>query len=237
MSKPRQFDFVSMRYGDRIVPGVRIKCGRCGAHADQQKGYQKSFNDPDGDIFSARMIQGFERREWHVGKRPQDDRCPECAKRTPLPKDPEPMAINPVNQTTKPVIVANGSPPAEPERKMTRDESRIIFAKIEECYSLDTNVKGYQVPWTDQRIADDLGVPRVWVASMREQFFGAENSNAEIDAARDEAKALLNETKALAAKFASTKDLLAAMVEEAKKLGNRAEIIERKLANVEKTLR
>ena len=59
---------------------------------------------------------------------------------------------------------------AEPPREMSKDDRRIIFAKIDEVYVGEE--KGYDAGWSDDRVAKDLGVPRAWVTSLREDFFG-----------------------------------------------------------------
>lgn len=66
---------------------------------------------------------------------------------------------------------------ADPPREMSRDDRRIIFAKIDEIYVGN----GYQAPWTDTAVAKDLGVPAAWVAKVRDEMFGPEGSNPEID--------------------------------------------------------
>jgi hypothetical protein len=70
-------------------------------------------------------------------------------------------------------LVANGSPRAEPPRTPSIDDRRIITHKLTECYADG----GYISPWTDQQVADDLGVPRAWVSEVREFSFGPEGSN------------------------------------------------------------
>lgn len=57
----------------------------------------------------------------------------------------------------------------------TPSDRRIIFAKLEEVY-LD-EVKGYSANWTDERVSKDLGVPRAWVAEVREINFGPVRDN------------------------------------------------------------
>ena len=66
---------------------------------------------------------------------------------------------------------------AETPREMSRDERRIINDKLDEVYGKDA----YKAPWTDAAVAKDLGVPRDWVAQVRDQFFGVEGSNPQFD--------------------------------------------------------
>lgn len=62
---------------------------------------------------------------------------------------------------------------AEKPREMTREDRRIINDKLDAVYAKDA----YKAPWTDAAVAKDLGVPRDWVAQVREQFFGPAASN------------------------------------------------------------
>ncbi len=70
-------------------------------------------------------------------------------------------------------IAANLPVRAEPPRLPSIDDRRIINIKLTECYADG----GYVSPWTDQRVADDLNVPRAWVSEVREFSFGPEGSN------------------------------------------------------------
>lgn len=58
----------------------------------------------------------------------------------------------------------------KPPRALTRDDRRIIFAKLEDCY-IDEKA-GYAAGWNDERVAKELGVPRAWIEEVREQNFG-----------------------------------------------------------------
>ena len=66
---------------------------------------------------------------------------------------------------------------AEAPRAMGKEDRRVIFAKINDVY-LDEQ-SGYSKGWTDQKVADDLGVPVAWVAEIRERDFGKELNETE----------------------------------------------------------
>lgn len=78
------------------------------------------------------------------------------------------------NQPTGSVVLTATTPApkraAEPPREMSRDDRRLIFAKLDEVY-VDENT-GYSAGWTDDKVATDLGVPRAWVAQIRDENFG-----------------------------------------------------------------
>lgn len=59
---------------------------------------------------------------------------------------------------------------ADTPRTMSRDDRRIIFGKLETCWS-DAK-KTYDDGWTDERVVKDLGVPRAWVSTVRDENFG-----------------------------------------------------------------
>lgn len=84
---------------------------------------------------------------------------------------------------------------AEEPPTMSREDRRVIFSKIDDVY-LDEN-SGYSDGWTDQRVADDLGVPVAWVRSIRAENFGEERSNSAILKQLEEAKSALDQAKRL----------------------------------------
>ncbi len=71
--------------------------------------------------------------------------------------------------TSAPINVVNNCKPEDQERirdqeppaELTRENRRIILAKLEEVY-VDEKT-GYSPGWTDAKLALDLGVPRAWV--------------------------------------------------------------------------
>lgn len=79
--------------------------------------------------------------------------------------------------------------------QMTREDRRIIFEKLNAIYDRDK----YSPPWTDKKVSEDLNCPRAWVKQVRDEMFGPEGSNAEIDQSIAQAKVLIEHgTKLLA---------------------------------------
>lgn len=147
--------------------------------------------------------QTFARRGWIVGRTPERDLCPACAHASgPIPMKPEPSPM--VSNTVTPMRSAAPAAPAAqakpeaagalPPREMSRDERRIINAKIDEVYVDEAH--GYTIGWNDDRVAADLGVPRAWIAKMRDENFGPDH-NVEVTKARGEADRLTAEMAAL----------------------------------------
>ena len=132
------------------------------------------------------VSEKFRQKGWTVATHEGGDVCPKCATRR-KPRKAE------AAETSNVVELASHAIVAEPPREMSREDRRIVFAKINEVY-LDEN-KGYDPPWTDAKVAADLGVPRDWVRVVREENFGAEAGNSEIDDVLAEARKCLESAK------------------------------------------
>ena len=166
--------------GKPPLPAFKLTCAKCGATDTLPLG-SKSNGYP-----TALVQQKMRHKGWEIGNRASSDLCPDCVdKKHKKHNKPEEKMENNVVTFIK----------AEPPQPMTREDRRLIFAKIDEVY-LDENT-GYSEGWTDQRVADDLGVPVAWVKDIRAENFGEERNNAAITKQLDEAKALLDKAKKL----------------------------------------
>lgn len=114
----------------------------------------------------------------------------------------------------------------ETAREMSREDKRIIFAKIHEVYGDNS----YLENWTDAKVSADLGVPRAWVKTVRESDFGDEGSNEEIKEALVEARNLLGQVNALGPKAES-------ILVEIKRLTGIAENVQKKVGEIERGLK
>ena len=158
------------RGGDgRKLPHLQITCSDCGTQDFSV--LSTGISPPPA------MSNGvFRKRGWSVGHRRSNDLCPACNPRfgklkshapaqesqpmpapTPAPKPPE----------TPSTLVA--APPPQP----TRYDKRRVLDALDESYEPEV---GYRGSATDSSIARKLDVPRVWVSSLREDFFGPETS-------------------------------------------------------------
>ena len=106
-------------------------------------------------------------------RNPRHHLCPKCQEKR--------AKVIPMTSTEKPIAVG-----LVPPREMSREDRRIVFAKLNDVY-LDERA-GYSSGWSDQRVADDLNIPRAWVKSIREENFGPDGASEEIRAALYEAK-------------------------------------------------
>lgn len=226
MSTHRQFTSRSVFYGDKYVPGIEIVCGSCREHASYPIGSIKGkYVAPDSAESAQRSTAIFERHGWLVGKRPQMDRCPECLKKLGIEK----KTSNPIMEAKLKEALAAKAPatPADKPRDMSREEGRIIFAKIEEVYRDEKH--GYHNGWSDHRVATDLSCPRAWVEQVRKQFFGPEGSNDEVRQVAEQARAYMAEAAALIERADR-------MRVEAVALAKKGETIQRRIDSIEKTV-
>lgn len=161
----RRFTSTKSIRGGKPATGNIIRCGKC---ETTETHWPKPGLNP---IVSKKY---FLRQGWSVGKGPRADRCPDCLKnigQSGVFADKLPAAIKKKEETEHML-----TKPKEP-RKLGRDERRLIFAKLEDVY-VDEKT-GYELGWTDQKLADDLGVPRAWVTTIRDENFGALATNVE----------------------------------------------------------
>ena len=175
----------------------RIVCSTC-----------RTVGDSGAQSFGASTAEQvipkkFRAMGWEVGKKPSQGMCPICVDvmkfernqkeqtmktQTVKTQTPERHTVVtgiesvrtvPTLQVVESTLVVKSDPPrAEPPREMSRDDRRIIFAKISEVY-VNEEV-GYADGWTDHKIAVDLGVPHAWVAKTRDDMFGPAGDNKQI---------------------------------------------------------
>jgi hypothetical protein len=171
----RTFAFAKVFEDGRALSAYVIKCSRCTTETRfVQRG--KDRRPPDA------AKQYFANRGWFVGARPSSDICPDCLhKRRHL-------------QVVENNDMAVEVPKADEPREMTRMDRRIINDKLDTVYADGS----YVAPWSDAKVARDLGVPQQWVAKVRDDFFGPEGSNPEIDRFLEQIEPLMAQAKGYA---------------------------------------
>lgn len=152
------------------VPAFVISCGKCG------KTEKVSANNHSGSIPPERLNAIFRNKGWIIGKKPAGDVCPDCQTK----KENNVVQLKKETPVSKPTIVA------EPPRELNKEDRRLIFAKINDVYLDNAYSKG----WDDHKVAVDLGVPRSWVACVREENFGPEGLSGEHIKIMEEAKVI-----------------------------------------------
>lgn len=199
----RSFPFETIVRDGRPCSAMRIECGKCDAKAYMaQTGVKRKPNEA--------AEQYFRNHGWRVGNGPRADLCPSCQ-----PKRPELKVVN-MEQPAK----------AEAPREMTRDDRRIVFAKIDEVYEKDR----YSHPWTDGAVARDLGVPQAWVALVRDEMFGPEGGNPVIDGFLRQAEPILKECRDLV-------NAARSLIEEGRKIADRVDELERTARAIERDVK
>ncbi len=178
------FIHVSRHDTDNHKPGLQIECSSCDA---TQVVTLSNAQGPQNSMEQDLAEKLFKNRGWRVGRKRGRDICPTCQSHN-TPKEEhmpsEPVKLGPTNvidlapNITIPAQALRTGVTGEPLPQPSREEKRIIWSKLEETF-LDEK-SGYSAGWSDQRIAQDLGVPRAWVAKIRDENFGADNTNEEM---------------------------------------------------------
>jgi len=205
-------------------PGLRITCSTCTNTLvlDMPHGSQSVEQ-----AFADRM---FRNKGWEIGRNRKYDRCPQCLQ---IDKDATEMrraarvakpasnavAIKPPATQTIPKPVAdliqdwstamdNKAAPVKADEppSMGREDSRIIFAKLNEVY-LDERA-GYAGDWSDEKIAKILDVPRSWVATVRDLHFGPDRNEAAKHALVSDVKHALDAANAQIGKITQAVDTI-----------------------------
>lgn len=175
----RSFKRVSLRVPNaKPMPGYEIQCSKCGSIE------KISVNTYGGSMAPEGIAGRFRNKGWIVGGNDGKDICPSCKNDGAMKRSQRQM-----KEKDKGVTSTQNDAPRHP----SRDDKRVIFAKINDVY-VDEKT-GYDAGWTDARVARDLGVPVAWVANIREEHFGDECANPQIIAMIEEARSCLVEAK------------------------------------------
>lgn len=229
----RHFVETPVREEGQPVPRYRLVCGSCGCGETLGR---MNFGASTAD---EQVPKKFEEKGWNVGKRHdgRDDRCPSCvnreqeARRKRLHVAPKEECV-PVTQPAPNLAViasakAQAPAAADKPREMTRDERRLIWAKLEEVY-VDERV-GYSPGWTDARVSEDLGIPRAWVSTIRDENFGPGTS--------EEVEKTLAEVRAAAAEAAEFQKSLQALTVRGAEIMKRVDAVEKLARRIESAVR
>lgn len=216
----RSFERTAIRVpGAPNVSGYVIKCSKCG-QTDKV-----SANTHSGSMAPEGISNRFRNKGWLIGNRENSDICPVCIKESKKHKI-QTSGVDNVVQLQKPTIVA------EPPREMSKEDRRLIFAKVNEVY-LDGK-HGYSSGWSDKKVAIDLGVPQAWVRIIREENCGAEGEN-------EDFKEILVESQKLLKDISVFEKIITERIIEAQKskdeLSARANHIAGRISQLEKSFK
>ena len=193
----RLFERAKIYRDGKSLETYRIRCGKCSKTADwvRNSGRFKCGPEHPG------IARHFETEGWAVGGGSAADRCPTCLIVKPGEKAVSSLRL--VIQEEAALAAAKEKQNAPAEREMTREDRRLILAKLNEVY-LD-EARGYERGWTDHKLATDLGCPKAWIAELREVNFGPARDNEEIREFAEKVKELGVESRKLEKEAADIK--------------------------------
>lgn len=190
----RTFEKVTASDPTDVFHRVRIRCSEEGC--DETFIYARR-----GPINPIAAAKWFRDKGWSVGSHQRDDLCVEHGKggnvgksktigkvmapangganiqtkheninlgtETQMDFEDIQIASGKIGSSNEPVLAE-----APVNMTMSRADKRIIYNKLDEVYA--DELTGYRGNWNDERVALDLGVPRDWVSTIREDTFGPE---------------------------------------------------------------
>ena len=244
----RKFEMITATDPTDQFHRVRIRCSHEGCDA-------KLIFTRRGPISPVQAAKWFRDKHWGVSGHERSDLCPEHYKGNDmgngLNKKPNiKMKHTNINLGTDtaipqqidfedlPIMRKNPEPPSEvviPEpapsgfsmaRQMSRADKRIIYNKLDEVYA--DELTGYRGNWSDEKVAVDLGVPKIWVSSIREDTFGPEINKEKMREELDRIVAGMNEKLA---SYTASVEVLQTAVAEYDKL---VETIDQKVLDFDK---
>lgn len=191
-----------------------VTCSKCGTQTYSGRSSGGSNHLPDEAI-----AKFFRNKGWTITTSGKKDLCPACSSpvRKPIVKEPK-VAADPKVIDIKPKVTGISE---LPPREMTREDRRIVFAKLEEVY-LDERT-GYEADWNDEKVAKDLNCPRKWVEIIREENFGPAHApeSPQIIALREKIESTQGTIIEIAKQTADFKQRINSMVTEALTLNTR----------------
>lgn len=222
----RSFERAAIRVpGAPNLSGYLIRCSKCGEIE------KISTNNRSGSMPPEGLAARFRSKGWTVGNREGSDICARCVNSEKNKKSLKQLATAYLEkqEATNVVQLIHQTITAEPPREMTREDRRLVFAKIDEVY-LDEK-QGYSTGWSDKKVAQDLGVPQAWVKSIREENFGVEGAN-------EDFRQMLTDGQKLLDDFRVVEGIISDRIKEAQKtkddLSARANHIAGRISQIEK---
>jgi hypothetical protein len=190
------FEPCQVTVGDDHKPhrGVRVRCGYCPTELAVPINISRGYGADDDQVERMAIVK-FEQRGWKIGKTASQHRCPKCfiAIKSANKRRGEEAMSNKVVPMTSTALSSQTVELPRGERPMSRDERRLITEKMLEVYLNET--VGYKEDWSDEKVSADMGVPRIWVAQVRDETFGPE-LNENTYKFKGEAQGLLAEMQA-----------------------------------------
>lgn len=194
------------RFTQKDMPANRvysIRCSDCGVRGEIAP------TNAAGCLPPEMVTKKFNQRGWKVGTTPRKDVCPECRKR-------DSMRIAKVDKNLRAEIIdlhPKKEEPVEPKKTISREDRRIILAKLNEVYQDEKT--GYRPGWNDDKVAVDLGVFTKWVADLRAENFGDLPVSAIDQGFLDEARQVLEQIQQVGREAIALRDEARTMMAKA----------------------
>jgi hypothetical protein len=217
--------------------GFRMVCARCGAIEDVSN---------EHDCAPHHVVKKFDRRGWTTD--PYYARlclCPVCTARPPAEQQQETPAMaeqpTPPNNNSVPVVALSSKvtppvPVAVQLVHLTADQRRKVREKLDEFFD---DARGCYLParaggdlYSDQRIAEELDMPRALVVAIREASYGTIKTDPEIDALRHQVEDECRRVEGLMTLVSETRDALAQRLDALGGLKRKLDTLERRLVGV-----
>lgn len=166
--------------GERGRSCANVRCDGCGREESLPVPLERNRGKPLA-VNEGHVVRKLQKRGWTLIS--GNLRCPDCSasrKQTAADTTEEP-----------PMAVAEKAKTSSDLRRPTPAQKRQIIGLLEDAY--DDDAKRYRNPSdTDKTLAEVIGGGCMWgwVAEIREELFGPDTRNAELDAIRTEMKAL-----------------------------------------------
>ena len=172
---------------DKGQSRAKVICDECSRDDVVPCNHERGRGSTAPAVNEGQVLRKIEQRGWALVKGTL--RCPACeARRKAAAPRPQPETIpDPAAMETAVSTAAEIQPPAL--RRPTPAQKRQIIGLLEDAY--DDDAKRYRNPTdTDRTLAEVIGGGCLWgwVAEIREELFGPDTRNAEINAIRSEMK-------------------------------------------------
>ena len=192
-TRPLSYDLVNVRgtSGSRFV--ARIWCAQCGDTLD----LTLTGSHHADDVERRARAKG-----WDCDKnRPAVTCCPDCKSAPRKPRKGRPTASTSAPIITKPAIMKKEiTMTTTTVRVPTPDERMRVRRKLDEVFD---DAKGmYLDGYSDQRLAEELNLPRKIVELIREAAYGPIRTDSEVEQLRGDIAELTAKAAAMAGRLA-----------------------------------
>lgn len=188
--QPYGFDLVNAVHGQERKTMARFICARC------ESNYLDVPVTTGQRLAPIGLARSAERKGWDADPvRRSHTRCPDCkARRLDNDVDAELKKVEAKMATSAPALL-NGSATIVPVRDPTADERAEIRRLLEKNF--DEGLGCYLAGYSDQRVAEEVNVPRVVVERLRDTAYGPIRVSPEMLAARKEVEELAQQIATL----------------------------------------